>query len=432
MALAYPASAPAASWPAPAGIDLSDPRFWLRPLAERAAAFARLRAMPGPVWFPDARVPFVKRSGSWALVRHADVTEASRNPGIFSSEPTGSAAVDPPRLLNRYIHSMIDMDDPRHAKIRRTVSRAFSPKMLAKIQDDIACRSARIVDELIAAGPGDFVAQVAARLPVEIICDMLGIPATYYDQILHHTNMVLGVADAEYTGITPDLGRVRTTLGMTKTALAARHLHQLAATLGEERRKEPAGDLTSLLVNANLDGECLTPREFGAFFLLLVVAGNETTRTAMTHGLNLLTDHPGQRELLLSDYDNRIGAAIEEIVRYSTPVIFMRRNLTRDHDMNGHHYQAGDKVLLYYNSANRDESVFPGPDTFDITRAPNPHLGFGGPGPHFCLGANLARRELTIMFRELYTRLPGLRATGEPDRLTSNFINGIKRQPCTF
>jgi cytochrome P450 len=304
--------------------------------------------------------------------------------------------------------------------------------MLAKTEDDVQARAERIVDELIATGPGDFVAKVAVRLPVEIICDMLGIPGELYPRVLRLTNIVLGNSDAEYTGITPDMGRLRTGMGLAKVALASRELHRLAARLGRDRVKDPTGDLTSALVNANLDGEKLSAKEFGTFFLLLVVAGNETTRTAIAHGLQLFTDNPAQKDLLLEDFDGRIGGAVEEIVRISTPVISFRRNLTRDHEMNGHTYRAGDKVMLFYNSANRDESVFTDPDAFDITRSPNPHVGFGGPGPHFCLGANLARREITVMFKELFTRLPDLRADGEPDRLMSAFINGYKRLPCTF
>ncbi|GAA2440025.1 methyl-branched lipid omega-hydroxylase Cyp124 [Actinomadura vinacea] len=415
------------------GIDLNDLRFWQRPLDERAAAFARLRAEPAPRFYPDPPVPFTKRGpGYWALVRHADVMEASRNPQIFSSEPNATSVIDSPSWLQRYVDSMINMDDPRHAKIRRIVSRAFSPKMLAKTENDVQARATRIVDELIASGPGDFVAKAAVRLPVEIICDMLGIPDDLYPRVLRLTNIVLGNSDAEYTGITPEMGRLRTGLGLAKVALAGRDLHRLAARLGRERVAAPTGDLTSALVNANVDGEKLTTKEFGTFFLLLVVAGNETTRTAIAHGLKLFTDNPGQRELLMEDFDGRIAGAVEEIVRMSTPVICFRRNLTRDHEMNGHTYREGDKVMLFYNSANRDESVFDDPDAFDITRSPNPHVGFGGPGPHFCLGANLARREITVMFRELFTRLPDLRAEGEPDRLTSNFINGYKRLPCTF
>ncbi|GAA2593690.1 cytochrome P450 [Actinomadura fulvescens] len=414
-------------------INLSDLRFWQRPLDERAAAFAVLREQDGPRLFPDPAIPFTRRGqGYWALVRHADVTEASRNPQIFSSEPNATTVVDSPKWLDRYVNSMINMDDPRHAKIRRIVSRAFSPKMLAKTEDDIQSRAARIVDELIAAGPGDFVAGVAVRLPVEVICDMLGIPASLYPRVVRLTNIVLGNSDAEYTGITPDLGRIRTGLGLAKVARASRELHVIAARLGKERIAKPTGDLTSALVNANIDGEKLTAQEFGTFFLLLVVAGNETTRTAIAHGLTLFSDNPGQRELLLADFDGRIAGAVEEIVRYSTPVIQFRRNLTRDHELNGHTFRAGDKVILFYNSANRDEAVFADPDVFDITRDPNPHVGFGGPGPHFCLGANLARREITVMFRELFTRLPDIRTAGEPDRLVSSFINGVKRLPCTF
>ncbi|MGP4099722.1 cytochrome P450 [Nonomuraea sp. KM90] len=423
----------------PADIDLSDLRFWERPAAERARAFAMLRAEPGPRLFRLPKVPFLRQDpGAWALVRHADVLEASRHPEIFSSEPSATSPTDLPRWMDGYFNSMIDMDDPRHAKIRRIVSRAFTPKTLAKAEDDIARRAGRIVDELIAAGPGDFVARVAMRLPVEVICDMLGIPPREHARVVRLTNIVVGYTDPEYVGSPVDytgarakVGRLRAARLLGTVALAGWQLHRLAAELGRQRRAAPTGDLTSALVNANIDGERLSPREFAAFFLLLVVAGNETTRTAIAHGLKLFTDHPEQRELLLSDFDARIGGAIEEIVRHSSPVVFMRRNLTRDHDLNGHLFKAGDKVTLWYASANRDESVFTDPDAFDITRSPNPHVGFGGPGPHFCLGANLARREIAVMFRELFTRVPDIRA-GEPDRLLSSFINGYKRLPCTF
>ncbi|MGI5202427.1 cytochrome P450 [Spirillospora sp. CA-108201] len=425
--------------PALADTDLSDLRFWARPLEERARAFALLRAQPGPVFFTLPKLPFLARSpGSWALVRHADVTEASRHPEVFSSEPSATSPADMPRWMDGYFNSMIDMDDPRHAKIRRIVSRAFSPKMLAKAEDDIARRAARIVDELVEAGGGDFVAGAAARLPVEVICDMLGIPSRHHRRVVELTNIIVGYSDPEYVGATveyrdgtPKLGRLGTLRMLGTVASAGWRLHRLAARLGRERRTAPTGDLTSALVNANVDGERLSPREFATFFLLLVVAGNETTRNAIAHGLKLFTENPDQRELLLADFDGRIAGAVEEIVRFSSPVIFMRRNLTRDHEMNGHTFREGDRVTLFYWSANRDEAVFADPDRFDITRSPNPHVGFGGPGPHFCLGANLARREITVMFRELFTRLPDI-AAGEPDRLMSGFINGYKRLPCTF
>jgi len=414
--------------------DLSALEFWALPLQERTAAFAALRAREHPVFFPELSVPFVPSGkGYWALVRHADVSEASRRQDVFSSEPSATTIPDLPAYMGRFFGSLINMDDPRHAKIRRIVSRAFTPKMLAKTEDDVRRRAARIVDELLASGPGDFVEKVAVRLPVEVICDMLGIPERDYARVIARTNVILGNSDAEYTGVLPGrVDRLSTARALFKIIWAARDLHRLAAGLGRERMRRPTGDLTSALVNANVDGERLTTRELGSFFLLLVVAGNETTRTALSHALKLFTDFPEQRRLLLEDFDGRIGGAVEEIVRYSTPVIFMRRNVTRDHEMNGHTYKAGDKVLLFYNSANRDEAVFADPDVFDITRAPNPHVGFGGPGPHFCLGANLARREITIMLEELFTRVPDIRADGEPDRLLSGFINGYKRLPCTF
>jgi cytochrome P450 len=414
--------------------DLSALEFWALPLQERMAAFAALRAREHPVFFPELSVPFVPSGkGYWALVRHADVSEASRRQDVFSSEPSATTIPDLPAYMGRFFGSLINMDDPRHAKIRRIVSRAFTPKMLAKTEDDVRRRAARIVDELIASGPGDFVEKVAVRLPVEVICDMLGIPERDYARVIARTNVILGNSDAEYTGVVPGkVDRLSTARALLKIIWAARDLHRLAAGLGRERMRRPTGDLTSALVNANVDGERLTTRELGSFFLLLVVAGNETTRTSLSHALKLFTDFPDQRRLLLEDFDARIGGAVEEIVRYSTPVIFMRRNVTRDHEMNGHTYKAGDKVLLFYNSANRDEAVFADPDAFDITRTPNPHVGFGGPGPHFCLGANLARREITIMLEELFTRVPDIRAAGEPDRLLSGFINGYKRLPCTF
>jgi cytochrome P450 len=209
-------------------------------------------------------------------------------------------------------------------------------------------------------------------------------------------------------------------------------LAELVTTLGQQRAEKPGDDLISSLVTANIDGEQLTTAELASFFILLVVAGNETTRNALSHALVLLTDFPDQRELLLSDVNGRLEGAVEEIVRYASPVMFMRRTVTRDYQMNGHDYREGDKAVLFYWSANQDESVFTEPARFDITRSPNPHVGFGAPGPHFCLGAHLARREITVMLRELLARVPGIRATAPPDRLLSSFINGIKHLPCDF
>ncbi|GGL18457.1 cytochrome P450 [Planomonospora parontospora] len=412
-----------------ADIDLSEIPFWALPQPERMAAFKRLRELDRPVFVKENKVPFVGHGpGYYALVRHADVTEASRNAGVFSSEPTANSIVDLPRWLAVYFGSMINMDDPRHARLRRIVSRAFTPRILSKMEEDLQRAATRIVDEAITEGPGDFVAQIAARLPVQVICDMMGVPPEAHGRVLRATNIILGNSDPEYTGIQPELRRWNVARGLVKLMGAGRELNHLAARLGRERRGRSTGDLTSLLVNGE---ESLTPQELGSFFILLVVAGSETTRNAISHGLKLLTDHPEQRALLTEDFEGRIAGAVEEIVRHSTPVIQFRRTLTRDHSMNGMDYRRGDKVLLFYNSANRDESVFTDPDAFDITRHPNPHVGFGGPGPHYCLGAHLARREITVMFRELLTRLPEIRSTGEPSYLLSNFINGIKHLPYT-
>jgi cytochrome P450 len=410
--------------------DLSQIPFWALPQAERMDTFRRLRGLDRPVFVPEQVVPFIRAgAGYHALVRHADVTEASRNAAVFSSEPCSNSIPDMPRWLSVYFGSMINMDDPRHARLRRIVSRAFTPKILAKMEEDLAAAAAEIVGQAAAEGPGDFVAQIAARLPVRVICDMMGIPPSLHGTVLRRTNVILGNADPEYTGIDPGFSRLKVAQGLARLLHAGFSLNRLAARLGDERRRRPTGDLVSLLVNG---AERLTSQELGSFFILLVVAGSETTRNAIAHGLKLFTDHPEQRELLLADFEGRVAGACDEIVRYATPVIQFRRTLTRDHEMNGNRYHRGDKVLLFYNSANRDETVFDRPDDFDITRDPNPHVGFGGPGPHYCLGAHLARREMTVMFRELFTRLPGIRATGEPSFLLSNFINGIKHLPYTW
>jgi methyl-branched lipid omega-hydroxylase len=409
---------------APADINLSENEFWGRSLDERQEAFARLRALPGPAYFAEPDIPFANpEHGYYALVRHADVVEASRHPDLFSSGQGATHIADLPVEFGEYFGSMINMDDPRHARLRRIVSRAFTPKMIKQFEDDVQQTAARIVDDLLATGPCDFVQHVSARLPLQIICNMMGIGDEHYDMVLHNTNIVLAGADPEFMSADLDVAT-------TQLLTAAQALTDLVTGLIAEREDKPGDDLISALATANVDGEKLAPGELASFFILLVVAGNETTRTAISHALNLLTRHPDQRALLLADLDGRIGGAVEEIVRYSSPVIYMRRTLTGPTTLNGQEFVAGDKALLIYWAANRDEAVFADPERFDITRSPNPHVGFGGAGPHFCLGAHLARREITAMLRELLTRVPGVRAAGEPDRLLSNFINGIKHLPC--
>ncbi|MEU7859798.1 cytochrome P450 [Nonomuraea sp. NPDC049141] len=407
--------------------DLSDREFWAKPMAERREAFDRLRARDTPAFFAEPVVDFAQPGpGYYALVKHADILEASRNPEIFSSGSGGATNIpDMPAEFAEYFGSMINMDDPRHARLRRIVSRAFTPKMIKQFEADVNTAATKIVDDLLDTGPGcDFVTQVAARLPLKIICDMMGIAERDYQFVYDRSNLILGGFDPEYTG-----GDVSQVVPLLLNAGA--ELQQLVQDLASYRADHPTNDLTSSLVNANIDGERLTLQELGSFFILLVVAGNETTRNAISYGLRLLTNNPDQRALWLEDVESRAAGAVEEIVRLGSPVNFMRRKVTRDFEMNGQLYREGEKAVLFYWAANRDEAVFEDPERFDITRSPNPHVGFGGPGPHFCLGAHLARREITVMYRELLRRVPGIEA-GKPDRLHSSFINGIKRLECTF
>jgi cytochrome P450 len=407
----------------PPEIDLTDWTFWARPLRERHDAFSALRQLPRPAFYEEPEVSFVpKGPGYYALVKHADVVEASRRPQDFCSGSGAINIADMPSDLNEYFGSMINMDDPRHAKIRRIVSRAFSPRMIQRFEDQVQAVAEQVVEEIVANGSGDFVPDVAARLPLRIICDMMGIAESDYKTVFDNSNVILGGADPEF--VSEDQDQI-----VLDLLQAGQTLKDLVEELGRQRRQHPTDDLISALVNANIDGESLTDQELGSFFILLVVAGNETTRNAIAHGLNLFTTNPGQRDLLLADFEAHIAGAVEEIVRYASPVIWMRRTATRDTELNGTELKSGDKLLLYYWSGNRDETVFNDPGVFDITRDPNPHVGFGGPGPHFCLGAHLARREISVMFRELFRRVPNIRSTAPPDRLLSSFINGIKHLP---
>lgn len=407
-----------------ADIDLVSPAFWRRPHAERLAAFARLRQLDAPAFFVEgAGSALAPRRGFHALVRHADVVEASRKADVFISGP-GVTMPRPPRWVRfAFGDSMVNLDDPRHANLRGIISRAFTPRVVAKATADVQRVAASIVDDVIARRPADFVESVAAQLPFQVICTMMGIPEGYRAQLLDHVNHT-----TEDAGVG---GRRRLRVpGRSLRALA--RLHRLVARVGRERRRHPADDLISALVTANVDGKHLNARELGAFFSLLLVAGVETTRNTIAHGLILLTGNPAQRELLRSDFDRYVGGFVEEVVRYASPIIQFRRTVARDHELNGHPLRAGDDVVLFYNSANRDEAVFAEPDAFDLTRTPNPHVGFGGGGPHFCLGTALARQELAVLFRELLTRLPGIRSTGEPELIASNFDNRVGRLPFTF
>jgi len=407
-------------------IDLSSPEFWTADRAWREGAFRTLRDEK-PFAFFEERViedaPFPPGPGYYAVTRHDDIWQISRNAQLFCSGK-GSNIGDLPVEMNEFFGSMINMDDPKHFRLRNIVSRGFTPKEVSRIEDQVRDRAARLVTELIERFPNgecDFVEEVAAALPLAIICDMMGIPEEDHKKIFHWTNVILGVGDPEFVGSYEDLMTV------------ALEMFMYAQALGESRVGNPQDDVTSAMMNAVVDGERLTAQEFGSFFILLVVAGNETTRNAISHGMKLFTDNPDQRKIWFDDFDTHTRTAVEEIVRYATPVIHFRRTVSEDTVLSGQELKAGDKVVMFYASGNRDERVFANPHMFDVTRAVAPaQVGFGAGGPHFCLGANLARREIQVMFDEIRRRLPNMRITGEPAYLQSSFINGIKRMPCAW
>ncbi|MBN9098268.1 MAG: cytochrome P450 [Pseudonocardia sp.] len=406
--------------------DLSDiENFWTGPIAERAAAFAALREREPVPFYEEPQFSILpKGPGYYALTRLDDVVEASRNPAIFTSGAGSTNVADMPPEFLEFYGSMINMDDPKHVRLRKIVSRGFTPRRLSALTDEVASTARAIVDDVIDAGECDAVRAISARLPLKIVCDMMGVPDSQYDFVYDKSNIVLGASDPEYV---PDAENIIVAL-----LQAGNELAELMRDLGRVREKNPTDDLTSALVNAEIDGGRLTPDELASFFILLVVAGNETTRNAISWGLHLLTENPEQRDIWLSDLDGVTPTAVEEIVRWASPVIFMRRTLAVDAVLGDRPMTAGEKVLLFYWAANRDPKHFTDPDVFDVRRSPNPHVGFGGPGPHFCLGAHLARREMSVMFRELLTRVPDIHTTAEPRRLQSMFINGIKELPVAF
>lgn len=406
-------------------IHLSEFAFWERPLEEREGAFLTLRRDRPISFFTEPEVPgLVTGPGYWSLTRHADVLHVSRHPEIFSSARGGVNVIDQPEDFGEFFGSMIVMDDPRHARLRRIVSKGFTPAMLRKVEGNVETAAEKIIDDVADKGSCDFVSDIAAALPLKIICDMMGIPESDYRFVFDRTNIILGAGDPEYV---PD------PLSVIPALLqAGADLSNLMQDLARFRREKPTDDLTSALIHAEVDGERLTDVEVGSFFVLLVAAGNETTRNAISHGMKALCDYPDQKKLWMSDFDRVAPTAVEEIVRWASPVIHFRRTATCDTEISGQKIREGEKVVMWYNSANRDEAAIDKPFEFRVDRTPNEHVGFGGPGPHFCMGAHLARREITVMFRQLFRRLPDLHLVAPPARLLSFFIHGIKRMPCEF
>ncbi|CAB5041726.1 unannotated protein [freshwater metagenome] len=406
---------------APAELELfGSETFWSSGSATRSETFQQLRDTAPICFMEEPIIPnFDQGPGFWSITRHADVMEVSRHPEIFCSG-LGTNIPDLPIEIAEFMGSMINMDSPRHTRLRMIVNRAFTPKRVALIDRDVRVKARQIVASISELGECDAVEQLAAQLPLQIICEMMGIPQEDWHRVFELTNVILGAGDPEFTP------------SMEALMSAVMELAMLAQRVGEDRLANPTDDLVSAMMHAEVDGEHLQPMEMASFFILLSAAGNETTRNAISHGLHLLTQHEDQRQVWQTGLGEVTPTAIEEIVRWSTPVVHFRRTATCDTQISGVKIAKGEKVALWYESANRDDRVFDKPFEFDVLRKPNEHVGFGAGGPHFCLGANLARREIGVIFEELFQWLPDIRISSEPEYLQSAFIHGIKRMRCEF
>jgi cytochrome P450 len=408
-------------------LQLGDPRFWRRSLDERMADFAALRA-EGPFTRATSPNPLTGVDDEfYAVTGYADLVEISRHPLDYCSGKGSISIADMPTDAQEFFGSFITMDDPRHARQRGIVARSFTPRALQGVLDSVETICTEVIDDMCEKGEVDLVEALSQPFPLLVICDMMGIPRSEFGTVLDATNTILGAGDPEMMGGSDDIVTALLTAGITLTTLMGE--------IAEERRKNPQDDLTSALVHNDVGEDMLAPEEIAPFFILLAVAGNDTTRTATSIGMHLLGQHPEQRRIWQEDPDGVTASAVEEIVRMASPVTFMRRTVTRPLTLSEHDFDEGDKLVLFYGAANRDPRVFEHPDRFDVRRDPNPHVGFGGPGPHFCLGAHLARRELSVVFRQLFERLPDIEVVGEPTYLEAAgvpLVGGIKRLPVRF
>jgi cholest-4-en-3-one 26-monooxygenase len=391
-------------------IRLDDPDTFVERVPHDVFTWLRREA---PVyWHPQQ-----DGSGFWVLTKYHDIAYASQHPEIFSSargtniEDTEGAAGTELMMLN--------MDPPRHTKLRALVNMGFTPKMIRQMEEHVRDITRRIVDGVAARGECDFVTEVAAELPLQVIAELIGVPHEERHLVFNWSNQMVGFGDPEYN------------TSMESALEAATAMFAYADKLANERRAEPHNDLVTALMDAEVDGEKLTPMEFNVFFLMLAVAGNETTRNLISGGMLALIEHPDEFARLRADR-SLLPTAVEEMLRWVSPVMYFRRTLTRDAELRGKQLKAGEKATLWYISGNRDEEVFPDAGRFDVARDPNPHIAFGGGGPHFCLGYSLARLEINLMFEEIVDRLHNIEAAGPVARLRSNFISGIKHMPLTF
>jgi cholest-4-en-3-one 26-monooxygenase len=398
-------------------INLIDPDTYRRggPPYEQ---FAWLRGNAPVFWHADGGEP--GWPGFWAVTRHAEIGQLSRHPELFSSARRLCLFGEVPEehiQLQRLM--MLNMDPPQHTRQRAFVNRGFTPRMIGQLEKHITEICDSLLDDIASAGRADFVTDIAAPLPLWVICELVGAPVEDRDRIFELSNVLIGSADPEFQ------------LEPQAQQNAAAEIYAYGAALAERRRAEPADDIVTKLLQPNDHGEALTSDEFDLFFLLLTVAGNETTRNAAAGGMLALFEHPEQWRRLVDNPD-LIPTAAEEIVRWVSPVNLFRRTAMQDTELGGQAIAEGDKVVVFYASANRDEDVFAAPAEFDVGRDPNPHVGFGGGGPHFCLGRHLAALELRVLLQALTQRMPEIRLDGEPARLRSNFINGIKHMPVRF
>ena len=405
--------------------DLGSLDFWGQPAEERDQHFEQLRRdAPISRHEPPEDIlglPDQGRLEYWAIVRYDDIRRISRDPETFRSGDGVQFGDAPPEMLEAS-QSFLAMDAPRHSKLRGLVSSAFTPRQVARIEDGIRANAKRIIAEAAPTGGGDFVDLIARRLPLQTISDLLGVPEADRERVMEAADMLVSATDPEAFGDRPPLE----VLGGALWTLT-----EYATELAQHREQQPADDLMTALVQAEIEGDRLTHAEIAAFLVLLSVAGNDTSRHTTSHAIRALTLHPAQRELLLEDLDARLPDAVEEFVRWASPVMTFRRTTTREVELHDQTLPPGEKVVLFYHSGNRDERAFERPWEFDITRSPNRHLGFGGGGPHYCMGASLARTQLNAIFSEMLRVMPDIEA-GEPELLRSAFIHGIKRMPCSF
>jgi cholest-4-en-3-one 26-monooxygenase len=395
-------------------VDLANPDTFVEGVPHEALATLRREA-------PVYRHPGGATGGDfWAVTRHEDVSRINKDNQLFSSARASALIFDQdPESLAQQSLMMLNMDPPLHTRYRLLVNKGFTPRMVSQLDANARVLANKIIDNIIERGECDFVTEVAAELPLQIICELLGVPQADRHQVFDWSNRLIGSDDPEYEG-------------SAETAFeASAELYGYFNQLAAERRIDPRADLVSVLLNAEINGDTLSELELDLFFLLLSVAGNETTRNLIAHGMLALMEHPDQRAKLLANPD-LLPSTVEEMLRWGTPVMQFRRTATRETQIGEQAIAEGDKIVIYYISANRDERIFDDPYRFDITRSPNDHVAFGGGGPHYCLGHNLARMEIKVMFEELLRRVPDMELAGPVQRLRSNFINGIKHLPVSF